>query len=54
MRNINNINAFIPENLDLMKPLSCLENFYITDIKIIELKNHTADYLTMNMFYMQN
>ena len=49
-----NINGFIPENLDLMKPLTCLENFYTTDIKIIELKNHTADYLTINMFNMQN
>ena len=30
-------------------------NFYTTDIKIIELKNnHTADYLTINMFNMQN
>ena len=38
----------------LMKPFTCLENFYATDIKIIELKNHTADYLTMNMFNTQN
>jgi hypothetical protein len=48
------INGFILKNLDLMKPLSCLENFYTTDIKIIELKNHIADYLTMNMFNTQN
>ena len=49
-----NINGFIPENLDLMKPFTCLENFYTTDIKIIEFKNHIADYLTINMFNMQN
>ena len=49
-----NINGFIPENLDLMKPLTCLENFYTTDIKIIGFKNHIADYLTINMFNMQN
>jgi hypothetical protein len=50
------INGFIPENLEnYYTTLSCLENYYTTDIKIIELKNHTADYLTINnMFYMQN
>ena len=42
MININ-INGFIPENLELMKSFTCLENFYTTDIKIIELKNHIAD-----------